>query len=262
MSINSIHELIQKLPEVDLTKRKAIREEILSLTSELETPQAIVEYLSNNNYLIREVVADALGNIDHETCVQQLTSLLAVEQNKQVQMAAVYSLRRIKSFKALETLLNIVQSEKHTKLVQSLAIQSVGVSVLNLVVTPILQVLEKAVSTDNSDVIEGVFEAFKTMDEDERGIPNQLLELLRNKDTPDFLLLYIIDYLGERRVAQAFDDILAYLDYDDTDLQRAAARALGNLGIQRAIVSLQDKLNHEDELVRHSVEQALSRLGE
>jgi HEAT repeat protein len=260
MSNFRIHELIRKLSDVDIKERQNIRKEIRTLAKDLDSPESLITHLDSDNSLIREIVADALGVINHENCVRYLTNLLDKEQDKQVQMAAVYALRDITALSALGALLDIADNNEYSPLVRSLAVQAISVSTDRKVTNRLFDILRKAIITNDNQIVESVFDAFETFDESERSIPNQLLELLRSENTPPHIHHYIISYLGERRYAPAFDDILAFLDSDDTDLQRASATALGKLGISKAIVRLESKLDHADDLVRYTVEQALQRL--
>ncbi|MCB9452257.1 MAG: HEAT repeat domain-containing protein [Anaerolineaceae bacterium] len=260
MESSRVTELLQILPMADIKERQFIRKEILRLVKPLESPDLLVPYLKSTDYLVRECTVDALSVIKHESCVGYIVELLETEDDKSVQMAAIYALRDIGTFSSVQALMKIADSEKYTVLVQSLAIQSLAISILNVLIAPLFEVLKTAISTSNLKIVESIFDAFEILENDKNNIPNHLLELIASRNVPDYFLIYIISYLGERRYAQAFDAILPFLDSDDRELQRAAVEALGKLGIPKAIPVLENKLNHEDELVRYKATVALQRL--
>ncbi len=257
MSVSRIYELFRSLFSVDVKEWQSVRNELLALAEQLDKPDVFFPYLNSESYQVRTVAVDALGLFKDDRCVESLVKLLDTEDDKQVQMAIVYALRNIATMTSLQALTKIANSKDYALVVQSLAIQSLAVSISDVLLKPLLALLISPEPTEPFELIESVFDAFKIVDD---SVPDRLLEMLLLKDTPNELSLYIIDYLGERRYAQAYDAIVALLESEDTDIQRASAKALGNLGLPAAIPQLENKLEHADEFVKFTVEQALRQL--
>lgn len=260
MSLTDIHELFQKLLIVDIRERQSVRAEIISLTQDFQTPDSLISYLDNDNYLVRETAATSLGNIKHENSVQALVTLLDKEDDNSVQMAIMYALRDIATETSLRELLRIATSPSYPELDQSLAIQSMSIVLMKIYFEPLFEILESAIASKNHAIVESVFDAFDILDQGKNSIPERLLDLLRSQTVPSHILLYIITFLGERRYAPAFETILLYLDSEDTDLQHCAIKALGNLGIPEAIARIEPKLNHIDDSIRYATGKALNQL--
>lgn len=260
MSITKIQELFQSTATIHFNDRGIVRDKILNLAKQLDTPNALAVYLDSDNYVVRLFAVEALGVINNEKSVEYLVSLLEKEQIKEVQQSAIYSLRDITKFSALEALLKIANNAEYSKLVRSLAIQSVAVLALKIVINPLLAILMEATATDNPSLVEDVIDAFEILDNDEQAVIKQLVKLLDSKNVPYYLHLYIIEYLGDRRYEQASNIILQFLDSEESDLRAAAAKALGKIGNSKFIPNLEAKLNDDDDMVQRNVKEALQKL--
>lgn len=259
MSKDNIFVLFERLSKADLRERNELRKMIADEASRLTNPEVLKPYITHDNFVVREITADALGEIQHKSSIEFLRQMLRVEEDTQVQMAIMYAMQKIDMLPVIILLMEIAKDGAYSELVRSLAIDAIGTHMLKNIISPILEILAEADEQGYTQIFDAIFDMFAGIENSEMSITSNLLNIIDRVDISDKLKLHIIIYAGERRFVESVDKLSSFLNHKDPDLRHAAVKSLGNIGDPKSIFALKSKLNDADDDVKQAVNTVLTK---
>ena len=88
-----------------------------------------------------------------------------------------------------------------------------------------------------------------------------IISYISNSKSDPLAVSYLCNFVGHRRILVAIEPLIARLDDSDANVRSSAARALGEIGSDRAIEPLIARLDDSDANVRSSAARALGEIG-
>lgn len=277
------------------TGRESSISKLLSLLKEEELEEPVAEslkyldkgraallfpYLSSDNALVRQTVAQVLGDIGNPESAKPLIALLR-DENGHVRSASAIALGRLKSRQALAPLLELLDDEYES-------VQETAISALAAIGDEsALDGLTKDFSSRDASMrrnialLLGKFTTEKAVDalafalkDEEPHVRKAVVKALGNApgvkalrslllaatdDDPEVRVL-AADALGARDASEAGDALIALLADSDLWVRAAAARGLGRTGGDKAGEALVERLGAASDIFLLALVDVLGKL--
>jgi len=276
--------LISHARNVGFKWREGFHNQILGIG--LSATPCLLEALQDQSSTIRNMVADALGNVGDVSAVPSLIDALQ-DKDKSVRNSVVKALGKVGDATAIPALHEALKDvdeyvpynvvEALGKIGDATAIPALHEALKDVDVYVRHRVVEALGKIGDATAIPALHEALKDVDESVRRSVVEALSKIGDatvipalhealKDESDDIRVAVIRRLGELNDDTVANKLLHYLqdDFEARQIHTASAVVLGRLGVIAASPKLRQWLKNKDEFmdIRTSAAEALGLLGD